>query len=324
MDEDSPLDSPEGSWWDEKVNRRETIWLGLSSIWAMGLFGWMVGWTEAGDQNQIGPTYEVTTEAFQSKVAAYKEQAGTLTVEGEEFLVPPGEDLYVGALQWAWDGFPVVIKPEQTYKFHLGSYDVQHGFSIRKENNLSQQVSLQILPGYEWVLDMSFDETGTYHVVCNEFCGLGHRSMHGKLLVADYDESEVSQPDSGGEDSADYGGWFTGDATGGETKNYDGPVDETGADEVTVTVGAEGNGGTFANDPAAVTVSPGTTVTFEWASDNHNVVVESTPEGADWEGHEPLENAGFSFQHTFETAGVYKYYCKPHVGLGMKGVVEVK
>lgn len=320
---DSPLDEPDGDWWNERINRRETVWLGLSGGWALTLFGWMLGWSAFGEQNQTGPTYEVTTETFQRKVQSFKDSAGTLSVDGEDMLVPAENDVYVGAFQWDWDGLPAALRPNETYRFHLGSYDVQHGFSVRNAANLSQQISLQVLPGYEWVLEMSFEDTGTYHVICNEFCGNGHRSMHGKFVVQNYDDSDVSY-ESNGESDTTYGGWFT-DQTGGATENYDGTtVDETSADEVTITVGAEGNGAGFAFDPPAVAVSPGTTVTFEWASDNHNVLVEEQPDGADWQGHEPLENGGFSVQETFETSGVYNYYCEPHLSVGMKGVVEVR
>ena len=178
---DSPLDSPEGNWWDEAVNRRETLWIALSAGWAVTLFGWMVGWTEFGDQNNVGQTYSITPDEFQGKVSDFKDRAE----ETDRGLVPAGEDVYVGALQWGWDGLPVVLEAGKTYRFHLGSYDVQHGFSVRNEENLSQQISLQILPDYEWVVEMQFDEPSTYHVVCNEFCGNGHRSMHGAIHVED-------------------------------------------------------------------------------------------------------------------------------------------
>jgi halocyanin-like protein len=320
----SPLDSPEGDWWSEKVNRRETIWLGISGAWALTLFGWMAGWTQFGEQNQVGETLKVAPEDFQTKVTEYADEA----TESERGLVPPGEDVYVGAFRYAFDGLPAVLETGTEYRFHLGTYDVQHGFSVRKEDTLSKQLSLQMLPGYEWILPMEFDEPGTYHVVCNEFCGEGHRTMHGKFEVVT-DLSAVEPADDAGEGSdgsgdsvgaGDYGGWFT-DAQGGETANYDGEAaDATGQDAVTVTVGPDGN---FTFDPPAVQVSSGTTVTFEWASNTHNVLVESQPDGADWGGHEAIENDGFSFEHTFETEGVYKYYCDPHLGVGMKGVVEV-
>jgi len=124
------------------------------------------------------------------------------------------------------------------------------------------------------------------------------------------------------QDGVDYGGWFGSD-TGGETQNFDGTVDRTGQDTVTVEVGAEGNGGPYAFAPAAVRVDPGTTITFEWVSDTHNILIEEQPSDADWGGVENIENTGFSHEHTFETEGLYKYYCQPHLALGMKGAVVV-
>jgi halocyanin-like protein len=117
---------------------------------------------------------------------------------------------------------------------------------------------------------------------------------------------------------ADYGDWFS------DVDNFDGTTaDATGQDAVEVEVGAQGNGGTFAFAPPAVRVSPGTTVTFNWTSNTHNVLIEEQPDGAGWEGHEPIENTGFTYEHTFETPGVYTYYCEPHLSLGMKGAVVV-
>lgn len=319
----SPLDEPEGNWWDRQINRRETIWLGLSAGWAVSLFGWMIGWSQFGDQNQVGTTYRVSPEAFQEKVQSFKDAAGTLTVDGEKYLVPHGEDVYVGSFQWAWDGLPVVLRPGRTYRFHLGSYDVQHGFSVRDETNLSQQISLQVLPGYEWILEMTFDDPSTYQVVCNEFCGNGHRSMHGKFLVQDHDPVETG-PDGDDQSSGAYGGWFGSGGPGGSTGNFEGEVaDRTGQSATTVEVGAEGNGGPYAFAPPGIRVSSGTTVTFDWVSDDHNVLVHSQPDGANWAGVENLRDQGYSHEHAVETTGVYRYYCDPHLPVGMKGVVEV-
>jgi len=70
-------------------------------------------------------------------------------------------------------------------------------------------------------------------------------------------------------------------------------------------------------------VTPGTTVRFVWETDNHNIVVDGQPEGASWEGHEPIENSGFEYEHTFETEGEYEFYCNPHESLGMVGTIVV-
>jgi halocyanin-like protein len=311
----SPIESPAGDWWNERVNRRETVWLGLSGVWAVTLFGWMAGWMQFGEQNQVGETLKLSTADYREKVSTYKQSAG----EADAGLVPPGDDVYIGAMRYAFDGLPVVLETGREYVFHLGTYDVQHGFSVRQADTLSKQLSLQMLPGYEWKVPMQFDESGTYHVVCNEFCGTGHRTMHATFQVQESVPDVTGSTSGSSAGDAAYDGWLTGNARGGAASNWDGSaVDDPDADEVTVTVGP---GGEYVYDPAAVRVSPGTTVTFEWASPTHNVLVESAP--GDWSGHEAIENEGFSYQHTFETEGVYKYYCQPHLALGMKGVVEV-
>lgn len=121
---------------------------------------------------------------------------------------------------------------------------------------------------------------------------------------------------SGGSgDSSDFGGWF--DNVG----NFDGVVDKTGQSEVTVMVGAEGNGGGYAFDPAAITVDTGTTVTWEWTGDggSHNVAAEDGSFESKLVGE-----AGHTFSHTFDSTGTFKYKCVPHEAMGMKGAVVVE
>jgi halocyanin-like protein len=115
----------------------------------------------------------------------------------------------------------------------------------------------------------------------------------------------------------DFDGWFE------DVSNFDGVVDRRGQSEVTVEVGAQGNGGAFAFGPAAIRVDPGTTVIWEWTGEGggHNVVAE---EGTDYAYESDLvSEAGFTFEHTFEQEGISKYYCTPHRSLGMKGAVVV-
>ena len=103
--------------------------------------------------------------------------------------------------------------------------------------------------------------------------------------------------------------------------NYDGVVDGTDAAEVTVTVGSEANGGNFGFDPAAVRVSTGTTVIWEWngLGSSHNVVAED----GSFES-ELVAEEGHTFSQTFEEPGTVEYYCTPHRTMGMKGVVVVE
>lgn len=177
----SPIRSPEGHWWRWPVGGQEKLWLGMAGLTAVVLFGWMFGWMYAGGQNPTGPTYRVTTGQFREEVATYKERA-TETPRG---LRPAGDDVYVAGVQWAWDGLPAVLEAGKQYQLHLSSYDVQHGFSVRPGDDLWRQINLQALPGYEWVVPFRFEEPGTYYVVCNEFCGVGHRVMTAKFYVVE-------------------------------------------------------------------------------------------------------------------------------------------
>jgi len=112
----------------------------------------------------------------------------------------------------------------------------------------------------------------------------------------------------------DLSSWFE------DVDNYDGVVDETGSDEVTIAVGAEGNGGAFAFGPAAVRVDPGTTVVWEWTGEGggHNVVAEN----GDFES-EITSDEGHTFEYTPEESGIVKYVCTPHEAMGMKGALVV-
>ena len=56
--------------------------------------------------------------------------------------------------------------------------DWQHGFSLQPEN-----INIQVHPGYELVLTLTPEGVGEYGVVCNEYCGIGHHQMVGKIHV---------------------------------------------------------------------------------------------------------------------------------------------
>ena len=102
---------------------------------------------------------------------------------------------------------------------------------------------------------------------------------------------------------------------------YDGSIaDQTGQSEVTVQVGA-GNGLAF--DPAAVRVSVGTNVAWEWTGEGGQHNVAATDDSAGDFQSSLHEEAGQHFEQTFDEAGNYLYVCEPHQAQGMKGAIEV-
>jgi halocyanin-like protein len=115
----------------------------------------------------------------------------------------------------------------------------------------------------------------------------------------------------GGGGEPDLGGYLDG------ANNFSGSVvDKTGQDEVVVKVGAAGG---LAYGPAAVHVDNGAKVVWEWTGEGgaHNVVEEEEAFNSG-----STQSSG-TFEHTFESDGIYKYFCVPHKGSGMKGAIVV-
>ena len=123
----------------------------------------------------------------------------------------------------------------------------------------------------------------------------------------------VSIAGASGAAAAQEGGNGSGGEGGGPTK--------------TVEVGP---GGEFVFRPGTsepLNITPGTTVKFVWKSDNHNIVPEEQPDSASWEGTpgppSKTYDSGYTYTHTFETLGQYRYYCEPHLSVGMTGRIQV-
>lgn len=84
-------------------------------------------------------------------------------------------------------------------------------------------------------------------------------------------------------------------------------------------------------EPHVVRVVPGGTVTFTLESGTHSATAYASdndkpqriPEDATAWDSGTMNEQGATFEHTFETEGVYDYYCSPHESLGMVGSVVV-
>jgi plastocyanin len=84
-------------------------------------------------------------------------------------------------------------------------------------------------------------------------------------------------------------------------------------------------------DPHVVRVTEGGTVTWTLESGNHTATAyhpeydqpQLVPEGTPAWDSGTLSEEGETYEHTFETEGVYHYYCKPHEQFGMLATVIV-
>ncbi|OUM85910.1 MAG: cytochrome C oxidase subunit II [Bacillus thermozeamaize] len=62
--------------------------------------------------------------------------------------------------------------------FKATSKDVVHGFQIPGTN-----VNMMLMPGHANTVSYTFKEPGEYLILCNEYCGIGHQAMMGKVIV---------------------------------------------------------------------------------------------------------------------------------------------
>lgn len=178
---------------------------------------------------------------------------------------------------------------------------------------------------FEWTAS----EAGVYRYECEPHSPMG---MRGVLVVGDAQvtlPSDAPASDGSGDGTGDgedpteepalgpmldFDGWLDG------TDNYRGVADKRGQSEVTIQVGAAGNGGEFAFEPAAVRVDPGTTVVWEWVSDaaTYDVVDDSLGFAS-----EKATLPGTTFAMQFDGDGESRYDCTEYSDQGMRGVVVV-
>ena len=168
-------------WWKQPIARIELTWIVIAFLWGLTMFFMMIYWHGAGEQNLSSEAYQIKPQRFaehaQVMIDEYtvREESGFPVVRP-----PPGSDVYLIARLWQW--YPILeLEKDQSYRLHLSSMDWQHGFSLQPVN-----INLQIVPGYEMVITVAPDQAGEFTVVCNEFCGIGHHLMLGKIYVKEY------------------------------------------------------------------------------------------------------------------------------------------
>jgi cytochrome c oxidase subunit 2 len=169
-------------WWKHPLDRVEGTWIALALLWSLIMFFMMPFWHVYGKQNLSNEAYRISPQKYQAKAQAMVDQYTVRSeVEGQYPVVhpPAGSDVYMIARLWQW--WPILeLEKGKTYRLHLSSMDWQHGFSLQPAN-----INIQVHPGYEIVTTVTPNRSGEYGIVCNEYCGIGHHTMVGKLYVTE-------------------------------------------------------------------------------------------------------------------------------------------
>ncbi len=88
----------------------------------------------------------------------------------------------VNGRQWFWELSANEVTAGDTVVFNVTASDVNHGLGVYNPNMIMIAQS-QAMPGYTNSLKITFDEPGTYKLLCMEYCGLAHHAMVSELIV---------------------------------------------------------------------------------------------------------------------------------------------
>lgn len=172
------LNTPGKEWYATKVAKDEKSWITFSVIVALALFVWMAAWHLVGKQNPSATIYKTTPDEFYRLAQANWQKYKVGEEEGIPVVKPPaGSDVFLIASTWKWEPI-LVLKKNQEYRIHISSLDLLHGFSLQPVN-----MNFQIHPGYDFLFTFKPTSIGEFRIICNEYCGFGHHSMIGKIVV---------------------------------------------------------------------------------------------------------------------------------------------
>lgn len=157
-----------------EIHRFEKVWLVASLLLIVAFIGTIVygavgaGVAMVGDPGGTVNATDPTASEYVREPGVYADPDG-------------GVDVYVVARQFSFvpgSGEPIRLPADTAVTFYVTSADVTHGFNVVGTN-----LNTMVIPGQVAKLTVEFEEPGTYHVVCNEYCGAAHHAMEGTIVV---------------------------------------------------------------------------------------------------------------------------------------------
>lgn len=91
---------------------------------------------------------------------------------------PAVKSFNMTAKQWEFVPSTITVNKGDTVRLSITSTDVDHGFALSQFG-----VSANLQPGKTVQVEFVADKKGTFSFFCNVFCGSGHGSMRGSLVV---------------------------------------------------------------------------------------------------------------------------------------------
>jgi cytochrome c oxidase subunit 2 len=163
--------------WYKPFAREERAWFIIAIVVSLILAVTTLGWTLAGAKPEVPKEgFEVDPEEFMSMALEFAKR-----YEGK--VVPEGEEVYIAGIRFTWIPGEIRLRVGAEYKFVISSADVLHGFEIIGGDGAV--INLMVMPGMAYIAYVKFEKSGVYEIRCNEYCGVGHQNMIGKIIVVE-------------------------------------------------------------------------------------------------------------------------------------------
>lgn len=126
------------------------------------------------DSTDPVPAENVVNESVKEEVI----DTVTEDPEEKEEPAPVVKQFSIEAKQWEFVPSVITVNKGDTVKLSVTSTDVAHGISISAFG-----VSERLEPNQTVQIEFIADKEGTFSMICSVFCGSGHGSMRGSVIV---------------------------------------------------------------------------------------------------------------------------------------------
>jgi len=124
--------------------------------------------------------YHVLISVFLLTALAYgAEMPATGTGSPKTAPVSAGiKEIKVEAFKYGYSPDPILVKKGDTVRILATSRDVTHGFYVKEYG-----INAVVKKDEETEIKFVADKAGTFDILCSIYCGAGHGSMKGKIIV---------------------------------------------------------------------------------------------------------------------------------------------
>jgi cytochrome c oxidase subunit 2 len=169
------------------IHRFEKLWFGVSLLLIVAFIGTIV-YGAAGPGVAMVSDEGGTVDPAQVASGNYDEIDNFR--EPGVYQSEDGVDVYIVARQYLFNpgsSEPIRVPAGEPVTFYVTAPDVTHGFNLVGTN-----VNSMVIPGQIAEFTVTFEEPGEHGIVCHEYCGSGHHTMAGKLVVVPQSEFDVA------------------------------------------------------------------------------------------------------------------------------------